>query len=52
MLSDHVAIRALAQRGNVLLKTTFTGLRRVLLCLRCIDTITAATHRPLLRQHG
>jgi hypothetical protein len=41
-----VAIRASAQRGSFLLKTTFKGLRGVLLCLWCIDTITAATHRP------
>jgi hypothetical protein len=38
----HSATRALAERGNSLLKTTFKGLRRVTLCPWRIGAITAA----------
>jgi hypothetical protein len=38
----HSATRALAERGNSLLKTTFKALRRVTLCPWRIGTITAA----------
>jgi hypothetical protein len=38
----HSATRALAERGNALLKTTFKGLRRVSLCPWRIGAITAA----------
>jgi hypothetical protein len=38
----HSATRALAERGNSLLKTTFKALRRVSLCPWRIGAITAA----------
>src|SRR3954454_19653344 len=38
----RAATRALAERGNALLKTTFKSLRRVSLCPRRIGAITAA----------
>ena len=38
----HSATRALAERGNSLLKTTFKTLRRVSLCPWRIGAITAA----------
>ena len=42
----HSATRALAERGNSLLKTTFKALRRVSLCPWRIGSITAARPRP------
>ncbi|WP_170918358.1 transposase family protein, partial [Pseudonocardia sp. Ae406_Ps2] len=38
----HSALRALAERGNALLKTTFAALRRVTLCPWRTGAITAA----------
>ena len=38
----HAATRALAERGNALLKSTFKALRRVSLCPWRIGVITAA----------
>jgi len=38
----HAATRALAERGNSLLKTTFKALRRISLCPWRIGAITAA----------
>ena len=38
----HAATRAMAERGNALLKTAFTALRRVSLCPWRIGAITAA----------
>jgi hypothetical protein len=46
----HAATRALAERGNSLLKTTFKALRRVRLCPWRIGAITAAALVPL-HQH-
>lgn len=40
--SLHSAVRAVAERGNALLKTTFAALRRVTLCPWRIGAITAA----------
>jgi hypothetical protein len=51
-LSDHVAIRASAQRGNFLLKTTFKGLRR---SSSAFGASTPSPQSPivlLLRRHG
>ena len=48
----HAATRALAERGNSLLKTTFKALRRVSLCPWRIGAITAAALVLLHRQHG
>jgi hypothetical protein len=48
----HSATRALAERGNSLLKTTFKALRRVSLCPWRIGTITAAALVLLHHQHG
>jgi hypothetical protein len=42
----HAATRALAERGNSLLKTTFKALRRVSLCPWRIGAITAAALVP------
>jgi hypothetical protein len=47
----HSATRALAERGNSLLKTTFTGLRRVTLCPWRIGAITAAALVLLHHEH-
>jgi DDE superfamily endonuclease len=47
----HAATRALAERGNSLLKTTFKALRRVSLCPRRIGAITAAALVLLHREH-
>jgi hypothetical protein len=47
----HAAVRAPAERGNSLLKTTFKALRRVSLCPWRIGAITAAA-LVLLHQHG
>jgi len=47
----HSATRALAERGNSLLKTTFKALRRVTLCPRRIGAITAAALVLLHREH-
>lgn len=47
----HSATRALAERGNSLLKTTFKALRRVSLCPWRIGTITAAALVLLHHQH-
>lgn len=47
----HAATRALAERGNALLKTTFTALRRVSLCPWRIGAITAAALVLLHHQH-
>jgi hypothetical protein len=38
----HNAVRAIGERGNSLLKTTFKALRNVSLCPRTIGRITAA----------
>jgi hypothetical protein len=47
----HSAIRALAERGNSLLKTTFKALRRVSLCPWRIGAITAAALVLLHTEH-
>jgi hypothetical protein len=47
----HSATRALAERGNSLLKTTFKGLRRVSLCPWRIGAITAAALVLLHHEH-
>ena len=47
----HSATRALAERGNSLLKTTFKGLRRVTLCPWRIGAITAAALVLLHHEH-
>ncbi|TDO48640.1 DDE superfamily endonuclease [Kribbella sp. VKM Ac-2527] len=47
----HSATRALAERGNSLLKTTFKALRRVSLCPWRIGAITAAALVLLHHQH-
>ncbi|TWF77490.1 DDE superfamily endonuclease [Pseudonocardia hierapolitana] len=47
----HSAPRAVAERGNSLLKTTFKALRRVSPCSWRIGAITAAA-LVLLHQHG
>jgi DDE superfamily endonuclease len=49
--SLHAAIRALAERGNSLLKTTFKALRRVSLCPWRISAITAAALVLLHHEH-
>jgi DDE superfamily endonuclease len=48
----HSATRALAERGNSLLKTTFKGLRRVTLCPWRIGVITAAALVLLHHEHN
>jgi DDE superfamily endonuclease len=48
----HAATRALAERGNALLKTTVKALRRVSLCPWRIGAITAAALVLLHHQHG
>ena len=48
----HAATRALAERGNSLLKTTFKALRRVSLCPWRIGAITAAALVLLHREYG
>jgi len=47
----HAAVRAPAERGNSLLKTTFKALRRVSLCPWRIGAITAATLVLLHHMH-
>ena len=47
----HAAVRAPAERGNSLLKTTFKALRRVSLCLWRIGAITAAALVLLHHMH-
>jgi hypothetical protein len=47
----HSATRAVAERGNALLKTTFKALRRVTFCPWCIGAITAAALVLLHREH-
>lgn len=47
----HSATRALAERGNALLKTTFKALRRVSLCAWRIGAITAAALVLLHHEH-
>jgi DDE superfamily endonuclease len=48
----HAGTRALAERGNALLKTTFKALRRVSLCPWRIGAITAAALALLHYEHG
>ena len=48
----HAATRALAERGNSLLKTTFKTLRRVSLCPWRIGAVTAAALVLLHHEHG
>ena len=48
----HSAVRALAERGNSLLKTTFKGLRRITLCPWRIGAITAAALVLLHQEHN
>ena len=53
----HAAVRAPAERGNSLLKTSFKALRRVSLCSWRIGAITAAAlvllhHMHDRRHHG
>ena len=48
----HTGTRALAERGNALLKTTFKTLRRVSLCRWRIGAITAAALVLLHHQHN
>jgi hypothetical protein len=51
----HAATRALAERGNSLLKTTFKALkalRRISLCPWRIGAVTAAALVLLHREHG
>jgi hypothetical protein len=47
----HSATRALAERGNSLLKTTFKALRRVSMCPWRIGAITAAALVLLHHEH-
>jgi hypothetical protein len=47
----HSATRAVAERGNALLKTTFKALRHVSVCPWRISTITAAALVLLHREH-
>jgi hypothetical protein len=47
----HAAVRAPAERGNSLLKTTFKALRRVSLCPWRIGAITAAALMLLHHEH-
>jgi hypothetical protein len=47
----HAATRALAERGNSLLKTTFKALRRVSLCPWRIGAMTAAALVLLHHMH-
>jgi hypothetical protein len=47
----HSATRALAERGNSLLKTTFKALRRVSLCPWRIGAITVAALVLLHTEH-
>ena len=47
----HAATRALAERGNSLLKTTFKALRRISLCPWRIGAITAAALVLLHHEH-
>jgi hypothetical protein len=47
----HAATRALVERGNSLLKTTFKALRRVSLCPWRIGAITAAALVVLHHMH-
>ena len=48
----HNAVRAIGERGNSLLKTTFKALRNVSLCPRAISRITAAALVVLHIEHG
>ena len=48
----HGATRALAERGNSLLKTTFKALHRVSLCPRRIGAITTAALVLLHTEHN
>jgi hypothetical protein len=48
----HSATRALAERGNSLLKTTFKALRRISLCPWRIGAITAAALVLLHTEHA
>jgi hypothetical protein len=48
----HAGTRALAERGNALLKTTFKALRRVSLCPWRIGAITAAALVLLHQEYG
>jgi hypothetical protein len=48
----HAGVRAPAERGNALLKTTFKALRRVSLCPWRIGAITAAALVLLHQEHG
>jgi DDE superfamily endonuclease len=48
----HNALRAIGERGNSLLKTTFKALRNVSLCPWRIDQIVAAALVLLHIEHG
>jgi hypothetical protein len=48
----HNAVRAIGERGNSLLKTTFKALRNVSLCPWAIGRITAAALVVLHIEHG
>jgi hypothetical protein len=48
----HNAVRAIGERGNSLLKTTFKALRNVSLCPRAISRIVAAALMILHIEHG
>ena len=48
----HNAVRAIGERGNSLLKTTFKALRNISLCPRTIGRITAAALVILHIEHG
>ena len=48
----HSATRALAERGNALLKTTFKALRQVSLCPWRIGALAAAALVLLHHKHG
>jgi hypothetical protein len=48
----HNAVRAIGERGNSLLKTTFKALRNVSLCPWTIGRITAAALVILHIEHG
>ena len=50
--SLHSAVRALAERGNALLKSTFAALRRVTLCPWRVGAITAAALVLLHVEHN
>lgn len=47
----HAVLRALTERANTMLKTTYRALRRVSLCPGRVGTITAAALVLLNQEH-